>query len=45
VSVGEVIWGYINCGLFSGSISEKEFRHIHSKEFLDEMNEASCLEE
>lgn len=45
MAVDEVIWGYINRGLFNDSISEKEFRHTHSKEFLDEMNEALGLDD
>ncbi|WP_292889045.1 hypothetical protein [Methanobrevibacter sp. UBA212] len=39
-SVDEVIWGYINRGLMDDAIENEIFEHSHSKEFLNEVNDA-----
>lgn len=39
-SVDEVIWGYINRGLMDDAIENEVFEHSHSKEFLNEVNDA-----
>lgn len=44
MSVGEVIWGYINRGLLSDDLGDEVFYHTHSEEFLNEVNEALGLE-
>ena len=40
IPVEELIWGYINRGLMSDNLNEEVFNHSHSKEFLDEVNDA-----
>jgi hypothetical protein len=35
-----VIWGYINRGLMDDAIENEVFEHSHSKEFLNEVNDA-----
>ena len=40
IPVEELIWGYINRGLMSDNLNKDVFTHSHSKEFLDEVNEA-----
>lgn len=39
-SVDTVIWGYINRGLMDDAIENEVFEHSHSKEFLNEVNDA-----
>ena len=39
-SVDAVIWGYINRGLMDDAIENEVFEHSHSKEFLNEVNDA-----
>jgi len=40
IPVEELIWGYINRGLMSDNLNEEVFNHSHSKEFLNEVNDA-----
>lgn len=44
ISVGELIWRYVNRGLMSDSINEDVFRKNHSEEFLREVDEALGLD-
>ena len=40
IPVEELIWGYINRGLMSDNLNEEVFNHSHSKEYLNEVNDA-----
>ena len=40
IPVEELIWGYINRGLMSDNLNEEVFNHSHSKELLNEVNDA-----
>lgn len=44
ISTDRLIWNYIHRGLFGDYLSENNFKRLHSKEFLKEVNDALGLE-
>lgn len=44
MSVGQLIWGYVNRGLMEDNMSEELFEENHSEAFLNEVNEALGLD-
>ena len=44
ISVGQLIYNYINRGLLSDGLTEDVFWKLHSEEYLNEINEALGLD-
>lgn len=44
MSVDQLIWGYINRGLMEDDMGEDIFEKLHSKKFLNEVNEVLGLD-
>ena len=44
IDVEDLIWGYINRGLLDDSHRDEIFEHLHSREFLNEVNGALGLD-